>query len=564
MKGRSLNNTFDGKEVPKLTKFLFPWSGIFRDACYALIGTFLMQYAITAGVLSTDPATYKAQYLTLTIAMIIALVWDGINDPIMGFILEKCHFKSGKFRPWIEIGAIGNAAVVILMFLLPGVIPAISGWGYVSFMIIMYVLWDAFFSMNDIGYWSMLPDLTNDPQTRAKLTTQTAVAASIGTFIMNILMFVLPGLLSGVSTKEVYIIISIGVAVLFLASQTLIYFFCKERVRNAEQEEISENSSILDLFRVIKKNKQLLFAAIGLMLYYLGSFILTGVGQNYFYMVYGYGGGKGGLVATGIAAIYLIATVVAQLFYPMLAKRFKKKQILTASAILIFLAYLAFFFIAFPIFGDQPIAYNTPDPNNMFWVFGGTMSLLYVMSFIFFGASGIFYLAVLIMFQDAIDYGELTTGERKQSICFAWRPLDVKIASGLNRGIQYIAFASTGTYLAINTISTMEQDYNSGAATYASSAEFTDAVDAAIADKISRTNLIWFGVIVIGIILVVFAASYIICRFCYKLDEDQMKDVVAQLEEKHKLSDANLAVAGATNENIPNQTVDDKIEKDDQ
>ena len=535
-------HTFEGNNVPRLTKILFPWSGIFRDACYALIGTFLMQYAITSGVLSTNPDTFKAQYGVITIAMIIALVWDGINDPIMGFILEKCHFKSGKFRPWIFIGSIGNAAVVASMFLFPQLISGLRGWGYVVFMIIMYILWDAFFSMNDIGYWSMLPALTNDPAQRAKLTTHTAIAASIGTFAMNIMMFVLPGAGLG-STMQVYMIAGIGVAGLFLASQVLVYFLCKERARDEEQEEISENSTILDLFRVIKKNKQLLFAALGMGLYYLGSFILTGIGQNYFYMVYGYGGGKGGMVATAIAAIYVLATVVSQAFYPMLAKKFKKKQILTVSTIVVLAAYVAFFFLAFPIFSDKPVAWNDPT-DNMFWVFGGTMSLLYVASFLFFGASGIFYLAVLVMFQDAIDYGELTTGERKESICFAWRPLDVKLASGLNRGLQYLVFVMTGTYAAISKISEMEGDYNA----YLNSVDvskmtpaeleaynaykngFPDTVDAAI--SVERWQLILFGAIVIGVIIAVFIAAYILCRFCYKLDEDKMKEVIAELNKK--------------------------------
>ena len=120
-------HTFTGNDVPRLTKILFPWSGIFRDACYALIGTFLMQYAITSGVLSTNASEFSAQYGVITIGMMIALLWDGINDPIMGFILEKCHFKAGKFRPWIEIGAIGNALAVILMFVVPALVG--QNWG---------------------------------------------------------------------------------------------------------------------------------------------------------------------------------------------------------------------------------------------------------------------------------------------------------------------------------------------------------------------------------------------------------------------------------------------------
>lgn len=533
--------TFTGNDVPKLTKILYPWSGIFRDACYALIGTFLLQYAITSGVLSSDPSQFNAQYGVITVALMIALLWDGINDPIMGFILEKCHFKAGKFRPWIQIGAIGNALVVLLMFLCPMIFTGLRGWGYVVFMIIMYILWDTCFTMNDIGYWSMLPSLTNDPQQRAKLTTTTAIAATIGTFVMNIMMFVLPG--SGLgSTMQVYAGTGIAVALLFLASQTLVFFLCKEKQRDAEQDEVSENSSILDLFRVLKKNKELLFAALGMLLYYFSSFILTGVGQNYFYMLYGFGGGKGGLVATFISVIYVLATIVAQALYPMLAKRLTKKKILTLMTIIIIASYIGFFLFAFPVFGTQPLAYNTPDAGNMLWVLGGSMFWLYLFAFLFFGATGIFYLAVLVMFQDAIDYGEWKNGERKESICFAWRPLDVKVASGLFRGLQYLTFAITGTYFAINAISNWEGINNSLRNAAGDNELVKEAISSLTASKIDtvtnivRTDESWrltlFGIIIIGVIIAAILASYIMLRFCYKLDEKKMEEVVAELNAK--------------------------------
>ena len=549
------SNTFTGDKVPVLTRILFPWSGIFRDACYALVGTFLIQFALTAGVLSTDASTFTAQYGVITTAMFIALLWDGINDPIMGFILEKCHFKAGKFRPWIALGAIGNAIVVALMFLMPMLIPGLRGWGYVAFMIVMYILWDTCFTMNDIGYWSMLPALTNDPKTRATLTSHTAIAASVGTFMMNIMMFLLPGLIR-LSTMQIYAITGSGIAALFLVSQLIVFFLCKEKQRDAKQDEVSENSSILDLFRVVAKNKQLLVCAISMFLYYFASFILTGIGQNYFYIVYGYGGGKGGMVATAISAFYIIGTVAAQAFFPMLAKKLSKKKILTIAGAVTAVAYLAFFFTAFPVFGDKPLAWATPNADNMFWVFGGTMSILYVLSIIFFGASGIFYLTILVMFQDAIDYGEWKNGERKESICFAWRPLDVKVASGFNRLLQFLVFAVTGTAAAINAIGTAEGQYYSDLAnvnnlTPEQAAEATrDATtvrDASIAGeiaKVERWQLILFGVIIIGTIIVLFAAAYILINRFYKIDEETEKKIVAELEVRHQ-EDARLAAEAA-------------------
>ena len=536
---KTVNSTFTGNNVPKLTRILYPWSGIFRDACYALIGTFLIQYAITSGVLSTNPAEFQSQYAVITIAMMIALVWDGINDTIMGFILEKCHFKAGKFRPWIQIGATGNAVVVALMFLCPMLFTGLRGWGYVAFMIVMYILWDTCFTMNDIGYWSMLPALTNDPEQRAKLTSHTAIAASIGTFFMNIAMFVLPGIGLG-STMQMYMIAGIAIAILFLASQTLVFFLCKEKARDAHQEEVSEKSSILDLFRVVKNNKELLYAAIGMFLYYFASFILTGIGQNYFYIQYGYGGNMGGMVATVISVFYVLGTIAAQAFYPMLAKKMPKKKILTIMTIIIVVAYLAFFFVAFPVFGNHPAAWNTPDATNGFaWVFGGSMSILYILCFIFFGASGIFYLVCLVMFQDAIDFGEWKNGERKESICFAWRPLDVKLASGLNRGLQYAVFGITGTMIAINAISNWEGISNALLNQTGVNALEKEAINTLVASKIAESttsvpssSLVLFGGLVIGVIIIAFLASFYLLRFKYSLDEKKVEEIVKELNSK--------------------------------
>ncbi|MFA6830413.1 MAG: MFS transporter, partial [Bacilli bacterium] len=371
-------STFEGDNVPKLTRILYPWSGIFRDACYALVGTFLLQYTITSGVLSSDVATYTSQMSVITIAMMIALVWDGLNDPIMGFIIEKVHFKLGKFRPWILIGAIGNALVVALMFTVRP-----TGWGYVASMIVFYFLWDLFFTINDIGYWSMLPALTNDPKERTKLTTTVTIATTIGTFIMNIMMFLLPGMFASLSTASIYAATGIITAALFLISQALVFFFCKEKKRDPKQEEVSSQTHFLDLFKIVGKNKQLLFVVIAMFLYYLASGLLTGIGLNYFYMVFGYGGLKGGFVATMLSVIYVFGTLASQAFYPLMTKKLSKQRILMISTIVIVITYLVFLLVAFPIFKDTPLAFSdsslaTDVGSALAFSLGGTMWMIYV------------------------------------------------------------------------------------------------------------------------------------------------------------------------------------------
>ena len=218
---------------------------------------------------------------------------------------------------------------------------------------------------------------------------------------------------------------------------------------------------------------------------------------------------------------------------------------------IILVSYIAFFFIAFPVFGSQPLAYNDPNSGGM-WFLGGTMFLLYLFSFLFFGASGIFYLVVLVMFQDAIDYNEYKYGERKESICFAWRPLDVKLASGLNRGLQYLVFAITGTVLAINSISNWEGVTNA----LNNSNAGDEAIKNAIAilqenqiqtgmNNIQSSQLTLFGIIVIGVIVVSFLASYCVLHFGFKIDEKMQKEMAEELEKRHEV---NLAKEGKVEE----------------
>lgn len=450
-KGSKICKTFTGNNVPPLTKAIYPWSGIFRDACYALVGTFLLQYAMTAGVLSSDIETYRSQMHIITIFMMIALVWDGINDPIMGFVVEKCHFKTGKFKPWIFIGAIGNTIVVSLMFLVGPW--GVKGWAYVACMLIFYFLWDLFYTMNDIGYWSMLPSLTNNPKERASLTTRVTIATTIGAFMMNLLMFLLPTML-GAQTAYAYS--GVVVAVLFLISQSLIFFFCHEKERDPKQEEVSEKTHFLDLFRMVKKNKQLLIVAIVMLLYYFASGLLTGIGLNYYYLLYGYGTFKGGFMATVLSIVFVVGTLIAQVFYPLMSKKLTKMQIIEISFFVILTAYILFFFFGFPVFKDTPIAYNNPENyqltgdnasigQGLAFAFGGSHWLIYLCAFFFFAASGVFYLALLVMFQDAIDYQEWKFGERKEAVAFAWRPLDAKLGSAIQTGIRNLTFLLTGT-----------------------------------------------------------------------------------------------------------------------
>ena len=542
---------YTGNKVPKFTRWFYPISGIFRDACYALVGSFLLQYAITSGVLSNDSATFAAQYGVITIAMMIALVWDGINDPIMGFIVEKVHFKLGKFKPWILIGAIGNTLAVILLFL---VRPS-DGWVFVGLMIAFYVLWDTFFTMNDIGYWAMLPSLSNDDQERASLTSKVTICAAIGGFLMTAAATLLPtmfGASTGKGAAAIYAIMAIVVSLLFLLSQTAVFFFCREKARDLKQEEASEKSSLIDLFKVFAKNSQVRVTVIAIFLYYLASGVLTGgIGLNYYYLSVGYGSSSGGFVVTLISVFYVLAMISSQALFPMLAKKINKQKLLTIATIITLVGALGFFLTCFPLFGDKPISLmlsgETPaygSGMDFGWGLGGLMFCNYLFPFVFFFGAGLVYMVILVMFQDSIDYNEYEYGERKESVISAWRPLDVKLGSALLRGFQYLIFLSAGVMGVVSGISEAEGQLNADMAAASGNAAAEEAVKTGFVAKIqslmadvTSSSMIVIGIWIVIILVVCFVAVWLLIRFGYKIDEKRHAEIVQELEKRHAEAD---------------------------
>lgn len=155
-------------------KWIYSLGGVGRDLAYSLYTYFLLTF-----ILYTKEVT-DAQFATISIIMVVCRIWDGINDPIMGGIIENTRSKFGKFKPWILIGAVTNATVLVLIFSLP-----LKGAAFVAAFTFLYLIWDITYTMNDIGYWSMLPSLTSEPRERDVITSMSNLFSGLGTILAN-------------------------------------------------------------------------------------------------------------------------------------------------------------------------------------------------------------------------------------------------------------------------------------------------------------------------------------------------------------------------------------------
>ena len=499
-----MTDTFSGDRVPTKTKWFYSSVGIGRDAAYTLVSLFLMTYVqFTLG----NVGGYEAKMAVIMAILVISRIWDGVNDPMMGTIIENTHSKIGKYKPWILFGAITNSVILYLMFTVRP-----TGWWYVVFFGVFYLLWEMTFTMNDIAYWSMLPSLTSEEKQRNELTTLVSVFASVGAFAVGGLV---PMIFPGDAINN-FSMIALVIALVFLLSQLLLVFNAKERTRDIEVEKAKPKTSIKEMFIVIWKNRQLWWMMIVVTLYYLGSALLNAFGLNYFYFAFDYGTGGANMFL--FTVVYAVGTIVSQVIFPLLTNRFKRRQLINVSFAGMAIGYLALFALGL-------ISVLTATPPNML--------VMAVLGMFIFAGQGVFYLTLLVMVTNTIEYNEWTTGERKESIIFASRPFAAKISSSLQALIVYVILFAGGIYSITKGISDLEilaeiQNLSREDVIAGANALINNASNLPLG-----VTMLLVGMCILPLILI--TVSFIIIKKKYIIDEKLYEQMVKEINERKQI-----------------------------
>lgn len=401
-------------------KWAYSIGGIGRDMVYQLVATFFITYVQFSGL-----GLSATQFTVIGIMLVVGRIWDAVNDPVMGSIVENTHTKWGKFRPWILIGALLTAIVIIFMFNFRP-----TGWAFVIFFFVMYLFWEMFFTLNDIPYWSLIPALSKNKKDRDTVTTLVVVFAGVGAFAGNaiITLTTVGRMVRG------YSIISYTFAIFFIACTLLTVFGVKEPKEVLPEKP--EKISIKQMFKVIAKNDQLLWASLALMLYSVGSGLLTALGYNFFWLEIGY---NGTLTMIFILS-FAISNILIQSFYSALAKRFTRKQLMNFSFIALVFGYAMMLSIGWVDF--LPVNIITACAFGVF-VFGG---------------QAIFYMVVIVNMTNTIEYNEFKTGDRNEAIVFSLRPFVAKMSSAIQGLIVTLVLVVSGVYVMSQNVSSLEQE----------------------------------------------------------------------------------------------------------
>lgn len=127
-----------------------------KDMVYALSASYAMYFY-------QDVLGLGATFVGLI--LMIARIFDAVNDPFMGVVVAKTRSRWGRFRPWLFSGTILNAVVLYALFAAPD----LSEAGLMVYFTIVYILWGVTYTMMDIPYWSMIPAVTKTSAERENL-----------------------------------------------------------------------------------------------------------------------------------------------------------------------------------------------------------------------------------------------------------------------------------------------------------------------------------------------------------------------------------------------------------
>ncbi|HHV11581.1 MAG TPA: MFS transporter [Clostridiales bacterium] len=398
----------------KRNRFNFGLGTVGRDMLYTMVSMYLLFY-LTEILDLPDSVMWW-----MTGAFTILRIFDAVNDPVMGFLVDNTRSRFGKFKPWIVIGGILGGILTILLFLDMG----LQGTGYVVSFVIIYLLWDLTYGANDIAYWSMLPSLTVDQKEREKTGAFARICANIGLFVTVVGILPVTNALGG--DKKAWLLVTVAIVFLTWAFLCFTVFGVKE---NKGLQAKTESTSLKEMFRILFKNDQLLFTAISMALFMIGYCTTTAFGVYYFKYAF-----KNEGMYSVFAAILGVSQLAALIIFPVFSKKFSRKQLYGFSTILVVAGYVIFFFA----------------PRNMMPV--GIAGIL-----IFVGQAFI-QLLMLMFLTDTVEYGQWKLGHRNESITFSVQPFINKIGGAIANGIVGVTLIISG----INSAATPEDVSESG------------------------------------------------------------------------------------------------------
>ena len=493
-----------GEKLSNRNLFMYALGTLGRDFLYNLFNGYLLSFCVFTKNLNT------AQFTAITFIIIAARIFDALNDPIMGGIVENTRTKWGKYKPWQLIGAISTSAVIVTLFTVPA-----QGWAFIGLLGAMYFLFSITFTMNDISYWGMMPTLTNNPHDRDKLMTVTSISVSIGGGLAGLVIptFAMGENPVGGNSSVAFGIMAVIAVVMMCGFQMFTIFGVKEKPLPKNLMK-TPPMKIKDMFKVLFKNDQIMWSALVMLLFNVGTNVVGGgLGMMYIYFDNAYNGTLWTVFGLG----YAVVTTVFTLFYPALSKKYGRDKLLYSCGLAIIIGYALMMILGL-----------TVPKIVLFEVLGMKITLRFILTFLAYtvaGWGGGFYMIMVINMANTVEYNEYKTGKRDEGLIFALRPLTAKMGSALMQGLVSLVYIVAGVLKYTNQFA----DIDKGLITDMTKQDVVNALQASASRQKSTMILL---VCTCAIPMVFMAIALIVYKKKFFLNETTVNEMILAVEAR--------------------------------
>lgn len=366
-----------------------------------------------------------------TTIILIGRVFDALNDPVMGMIVDRTKSKWGKMRPYLLFAPVPIAICTILLFSAPFEQGSTAAFVWA---LITYILWGVAFTVQDVPFWGLSSVITPLESERTSFISTARLGSTFGGILPALLVPILYQ--SNLGYTKGFFISGLIFALLGCGLSILIFFVSKERV-----PKMDHTPSFRETFAVLGKDKLLIIVIFASVLGstmvtanqcadYIGNYLII---QNYtdFSQIFtdstqttlvpnvdaaaaynGFWIPRGTIVTTLTVAIG-VGMVPAMALFPVLRKKLSLKQIYIGSAVFGLIVHA----LCYVVFAHDVTKINI----YLLWVFLFLMGL----------PLGIYNVITYALIADSVDYLEWKTGERHEGVCFSFQTFLSKVNAAI-------------------------------------------------------------------------------------------------------------------------------------
>ena len=388
-------------KLPLSTKLAYGAGDLGPAIVAGINGFFILNFLIN--VAGLNPGTAGS-------ILLIAKIWDAVNDPIVGWLTDKTVSKMGRRRPWLLFGAVPFAIAFFLQWLVPPLSEAGKFWYY----LIVAIFLDAAITAVNVPYVALTPELTQDYDERTSLSSVRFSYSILG----SVLAVFFHTQIVGAFKNNVYLGYALSIGLWSIVSVLgLLATFFGTREPDSSAKPAADGPGFWEGLKIALANRPFILVTV---IYMLSWLTIQFVQNNLFIYVRDWVKVDASLFGYILLALQFSGFVWI-LIWARVSERIGKKRVYYLGATVFVFVLLALFFV-------QP----------------GQVVLLFVLAILASIGLSVGYLIPWSMLPDVIELDELQTGQRREGVFYGFFVFLQKLGLSLGLFVSGWALQLTG------------------------------------------------------------------------------------------------------------------------